>query len=78
MQVNLCCYSYLTEEKNNLNVIGFQCLASILSWTLNLTRKAIHLANHAPQSILNSLIVPRLINFLKHSAPIHICKEKKP
>ena len=31
-----------------------------------------------PQSILNSLIVPRLINFLKHSAPIHICKEKKP
>ena len=38
MQVNLCCYSYLTGEKNNLNVIGFQCLASILSWTLNLTK----------------------------------------
>lgn len=38
MQVNLCCYSYLTEEKNNLNMIGFQYLASILSWTLNLTK----------------------------------------
>ena len=40
MQVNLCCYSYsyVIQEKNNLNVIGFQCLASILSWTLNLTK----------------------------------------